>query len=353
MHQTPVQASHIIDCSANPHDLRPAVGGILERIAQVRAHLRADQALVVVLGENHGKPSNVLLAAALLGRLKDQDLPHAFGKEAPHTAPARQLHRLSEFQYSSDEIQSFLRTDQNGSIALRTLLAQMSWEDSPVSYHSLYNYCLRHDINSRFNDAAIISTNLGDILDKGDPATAQLIDKLAPSVIGEISCKNPLGMKIRNQAMVENSKAHIQDSGAAVYVQSCGLSHVFGNMRMGDDFEDSLVGRYKQNGIAVLPVFIDNGYGRIHNIPEEAQEALANGIVIRGLSTREFSVRSQGEAAFIERVADESRMDLSPFRAYAIEENDPEKKRMPTPERLALREDLLSELEDWRNDAGM
>lgn len=306
--------SGIVSCP-DPLDLRPAVERI---VGEVRNRI-ADGPVVVLMGEQHPSASHKALQQAVLGKLRDETSV-AYGVERPHDFLEWFVSEGFGFKIPPDLRGRISDADRNSCRLIAAFLAAAWPADVPVSERSVLAFCREKGISVRANDAADADL----FLDQDDPATRALIEQYAPERLGTLihSRDEALGVELRNRMIVERALAHMKESGAKVYVQQCGKGHIFGNNMTGDEFAGSLSAMFAKTGVNVLSVFpAGSGWG-FETIPAQAKEQLHQGLIIEGLSEREFHHDSPPgeEEAFLREIGRHSGLDIHIAQDEAPEE---------------------------------
>lgn len=302
----------VVDCAADPCDLRPAKEHILARIDAASRNLRDAQAIVILVGEYHMRPVSKLLQTMVLDHLgQDPDLKIACGLEYSHDGLGM-LMESSGFAVTQPAYAALAQNDKDGQRGLTTSLAALTLEDAPITNDTLLDFCRRHSISSRFNDAAVNRETLN--LDAQDPLTRAVIEQYAPPEIpaNDIPVESNVGMALRNIIMVQNIMAHIRDTGASIYVQQCGNDHVYGHRGDGCAYEHSLCAMFEQVGIVTIPVLTCDG-DDVSTVPLAAKKAFANSVTLANLSLENFRAGEDGEVTFIQKVAAHSGTQFDVF----------------------------------------
>jgi len=293
----------VIDCAANPLDLRPAVDAIMESIVRARASLRADEPLFVPITEAHSMPTHIMLQAALLKALRGEYGRDkiAFGTEQPHNALGACVDSFDV--YIPAGVGETLSTlDQNGARFLKAGLACADYNYAPVSRWSLEAFLLHQDIVTHFNDTA----RYNNALDLRDTFTQQVLKDYIPEEFDDvISAHSPYGMFLRNMFMV---RSVLQKQNALVYVQQLGSTHLLGNAE--HEYAHSVSHILMEAQKRVLPVFVKEDALGPCVIPPNALKMLRQGVVVEGLSQERFygDAPMGDEGRFVSRVVESSRM---------------------------------------------
>lgn len=311
---------------SDPCDLRPAVDGLMSRIENVSKSLREGQPLVILMGEQHNLPSHIMLQHLLLDRLRKSAASRvAVGFEEPRNLPDVILNKGFDINTRHVPPGALMAADRDGYKSLSAALALWNPDDAPLSVLSLFDFC-RQNFSSRFNDAAKVCGPSGFInrIDKKDPATSAVMTRLGMDCGGILSPISPPGLKLRNIMMAESAMTHIRESGARLYIQRCGRTHIFGDIKGGHHYQDSLTALFADAGAAVLPVFVD--------IPKfDAEQTLQTAfkapetrhtMIVKNLCDKEFmDTKSDGEAGFINELARHSGADIKIFNDRAERES--------------------------------
>jgi hypothetical protein len=291
----------ILSCAADPMDLRPALDGLE---AMIRERARRGP-VVVLLGEDHRMPTHVALPQALMTRLMGgaSPLSLACGMEYPHNF----LENILEQGYGH-AIPPALRgqiaaADGDGQKLARAFRAKVTPDFAPVTYRNLVKFCRVSGISLRFNDAAL---NNGYLDHRDEVTRAMLPTQAQKNGDDKIENAKSLGVAIRNRIIAAHIITHLRDTGAEVYIQSCGADHLFGDRRSGIEkleYNDSLSALFTAAAIDAFAVLPTGPYSKLDTIPFKAGAALKAGAVIDGLSPRKFFDDDTGEAAFLAEIS--------------------------------------------------
>jgi hypothetical protein len=338
----------IISCADDPFNLHPAVAGTLRRIEWARASLHEKQPLVVLLGEDHSAIAHKMFRLALLDGLisTGHALPFAHGCEWPHNMLGAEMNEKFGLSLTPAQKTRISASDRDGRHVLSVFLAVTDPANAPVATHTLFDFCRRRGISTRFNDVAkrkCEDTGLN-FLDTTDPVTASLIARHARGWenLDIPAAYNALGIRLRNLAIVEQAMAHIADSHAAVYVQSCGEIHRFGHAGAKLPCGDGLSRRFGKAGADVLNVLIADERNSIGDIPLEARSMLADSLIITGLNAQKFYDGNLSEADFIRKLAARSAMN---FQVFDVEDSHCA--------RPALQQMVMEKAPGWLTNAGI
>ncbi len=300
-----------VDCSANPYDLRPAVAGIVARVEQVSNHLSnigSHQKIVVIMGEDHERPSNILLQASLLKSLQEKH-QLVFGYEAEHSFLGTFLTDYlegDEYDLNTQEILMLSKLDVTGAQAIKTHLALSEDEYSQHTIKSLFYSVLQMQIPCVFSDAATCSFHL----DKKDPITRAFMGGITGHthrIASTIHTTSPKGVDIRNRVMTHLTSQFMEQHDVSLAVQQCGVAHLLG-WSPDYKFNNSLTHHFTKAGHFVIPVFLQQNDVTLDDIPEESFEALSQGVFIEGLADDIFNDESSSkkEKAFIRKMGAQS-----------------------------------------------
>lgn len=239
-----------------PFDLRPQVRQMTDAIDH-QARLRADQPLVVLIGEYHDMPSHKITQLMLLKSLLSSAGPSALAVGLEHS------HNFLEFMMRhrmNINLPPVLRgkvstADQTGQRTLKSALAYADPVMAPVATHTFLDFCLSQNIRTRFHDAAM--SEAMDYLDVTDRATEILIQKNTsgpfPRKIDPLQAE---GIRLRNIMIADRATAHIRETRVPLYVQVCGMLHLLGDRQWGMEHHDSLTARFEAAGMNVMPVIL-------------------------------------------------------------------------------------------------
>lgn len=291
-------------CDSNSRNLSPLVDQ-LEKMVRERA---SKGQVVVLLSEVHPVASNVILPQLLMERLQSSsNLKIALGIEKSHDL----LDRLTECQTDNlipnHEWGNLSAADKDGRRLVDAYLQTALTPDIdkstrgilqvalPANHRHLMEYVRDNDISIRAVDAAGSPDGKG-FLDTTSRSTSHIIEKHAPHLRGEqISGAN--GIWLRNEHAVESVKAHMEHTGADVYILPYGGAHLCGWKPQPDHgmpeelpARQSLNAIFEREGIETLTVFMSYQDKFVpHNIPDDANpEWLKKGIIVNGINPSEF-----------------------------------------------------------------
>lgn len=314
--------AQLLSCAANERDLRPAVDGIMARIAQVSAHLRTGQKLVVLVGETHSVASHRLLQMQLVARLDEQMKAQgkriAAGFELPHNFAALKIADMN-IAPLPPLMQNCFERRMGSSGLIRAFLDDNPLNEAPRSKSFLLHNIGARGISTRFNDVAIsyetIESSAGvPCLDPGDRATRDLMAAAVVSPHEAVTCESALGVKLRNDFMVANINVHMQDVNPDIYIHLAGSAHLLGDHDEGFAYEDSLHKELRDHGYGVLSVLpLEGGvvgmhYWQTSMLSRRAQEdGLPDTVIVTDMArSRFYSHEPDKEDRFIKSVMLES-----------------------------------------------
>lgn len=277
--------------SCHAYDLRPAVRAIMGAENWILKRLPAHQKLVVILGEFHENYMHALLQKAVL-EAHDKQARHyasrqfAFGIEMRHNYPEliREHMGLDRDPTMAETLSAIIR---------RNIENNTRWEMS-----SLLRTCLNLNLSVGFNDVA----HYGPVESAGkprwaeinqeEPFTRDLILRHAPGKLNIPAFRyvdenyrgsDRSGLALSNICMAERSIAHMEETGARIYVHVAGMAHALGNTKGGfHPYEESLSAQFLKRGCAVLPVLpnIEKWEG---HLPRNAEDMLAHSVTIANM----------------------------------------------------------------------
>jgi len=241
-----------IDCSADPWNIRPVINIIMAAENWLLERLLPDQKLVIVFGQAHGFHTHGLATLALLAAHQDQiatnpDRRFAFGDERSH-----------DFAKKTTGIDI---PDPHCELAMSLFNDIEMPMSSYETTRAIFGFCLDNHISVGFNDVATIQNKVIGTIDQKNAFTREIVKKYDPALLGKKIIRGlPFvgvpkeAMAISNMCMVERSLSHMERAKSRIYIQSCGLSHVFGMQTEEHDYAESLCGLYAARGVKVIPV---------------------------------------------------------------------------------------------------
>ncbi len=331
----------VISCADNPYDLRPALEGIITRVEQVRASLRKDQPLFILIGEDHGMDAHRTLPAMLMETLisskgmNSESL--ALGMEFPHSMLGSILDKCFKQPLSLLDRAKVSAKDPRGEHLLSAFLAAC---DAPVAHHTLFNFCREKNISVRAIDIPIVHGSSPKTLDSDDPTARDLIERHAPQWIGKsVAAEGQTGVDLRNLAMLEHAEIHARDAGAKIYMLQCGKGHLFEN----PSCSKTLTARFSEAGAAVLSVFMSDSLYGVDKISPRALDTLAGHVIITGMAQNKFS----GQVNFIRKLSTQSGIAVPVFETTSFGGMS------DSPARRPLRKMVEEQAPRWIAEAGI
>jgi len=256
----------------------------VERILKERAQLdregRADEPLVVVIGENHDFPSHHLHNLLVLKALNDSDETTVVGMEQRRSNVRNWLKHGKGYNENDHALHAtFDSVDADGRMSLSDQLLHGKVENAPYSQKVLQSQILEMGIPVRFTDAAFQYKPTDDghvevpILDADAPKTAQSIADCWVERGKEFDAFSPDGIWIRNHHAAAQIKEFAAEQGARIVIQMSGNAHVLGQTHSSNEKHlpghDSLARNVKDLGLPVLAVSIHNSSFRQTELPKD------------------------------------------------------------------------------------
>ena len=271
-----------IDCTANPHDLRPAIAAVMAAESALLQKLEPEQRLVVLLGEFHEFQAHKVLQKALLMEHVSQAKTHpdrsfAMGYEGAHNFKM--------------EVADINDEDPDGRIAMDLFCSGKIDVSERNGSCEVFDYCRKQNISVAFNDVAVaFNAHEVALLDQNDPFTGGLVKRHRPHLAGKKIYRESLpwassdvnGMALSNLAMVENAMAHMERTKAKIYIQLCGSNHIAGDKDDRIPFKDSLSAQFEARGFTILPVMPTFEWLK-HTIEDEAATTLEKAVKISNI----------------------------------------------------------------------
>lgn len=324
----------VLDAAGQPFNYKPSIRALTHRIKAVSQNLGQSQKLVILMAERHEHTADVFLQTSLIKEL----LPHyqgrmACGIEYPHDGLGK-LMAACGFNLHPATYPVIAARDADGQRSLLVSQAVFQREEAPVAHDSLFDFCRRHSIVTRFLDAA--KTDDSRYLDMQDQLTASIVRQYVSGYAeaGLIPCSSIVGTAVRNVAITNNAIRHMQEVSIDTYIISCGIDHVLGNAAEGVAYENSLTSLFRQMGAWVVPI-LSADQDAIASLPLRGQEAFSDLLMLTGYDqTAFFADNASGEADYWRTLGTASGVDLQPFEKGG-------------PEHKALIEKLKNEGSSW------
>ncbi|MFA7276834.1 MAG: hypothetical protein WC043_08535 [Pseudobdellovibrionaceae bacterium] len=292
--------------ASDAHDVQPAARGIFERILLTRRSLCSPQPVIVLMGEDHTKPSHKLLHQAVMALCHQHGLSVSYHFEHEHNVAARLLRSRAGVALGPVQEERFAARDVQGALALKTTMLYEPFRYATRSYENLFGFCLDEGVRTVFIDAAktpAVGLNGRKNLNLRDARTHQAAEQFLGrpcALTEEICAESPDGMAIRNQMMVAASLRDAAQNPRDVVAVHCGYHHLLGDQRDGFLYDTSLMALFSQQSDAVLAVFPQEDGCFSHHPPDaHVKGGLAKTLVARGLSQAGFMSGEEGEGAEI------------------------------------------------------
>lgn len=238
----------LFDCTVAPTDIRPIVDVVLSEQELLAINLDSTKKIVIVVGEVHNFQSHLILQMLLVREMyKRYGRGLAVGFEIPSN-----ILKLLEGGF-------FKRSPHTAADVFNTAVIRGSAE----ARKHLLKICMDLGLSWSFNDME---------------ARLQGRKVLINADIAE-----------RNLNIVKNTVRHIQRTNARVYIQTCGISHLWGVSDL-DSFKqkkrgflktkkaESLSELYRKEGFQVLPLILE------YEAKEFENEDLSDVLKVQGLA---------------------------------------------------------------------
>lgn len=319
---TESDVKRVVSCSDTPMNLRPAAEAVVE---EALALLPQGKPVVLLMGEDHSKPSTCFMLPAVLHHLSTALSSHgdandngpptiAVGFELDHDLLGKIINADCGIHLSPQEMKTVATMDRNGHRAIFGFLAFVKTRDSPVTMATTLSACRESNLSVRFNDLASTNSNIFvelPILDRNDLRTASYINRSTAQNAREVlySTCEP-GISLRNKAIVDEAMAHIRDTGARLYIQHCGNAHPLG-FRGKHGHKNSLAPLFLEAGASVLSVLTSTA-PNISWVPPNAHPLAQNSIFITHMPNDLLN----RESSFIEELARKSGITFGIHNPY-------------------------------------
>jgi hypothetical protein len=298
---------HIVDCSEDPYDLRPATEEITQQIFDLTNQGNGrSKPVIVIMGEIHTNPLHRLLQQAVMANClkENQNLSVAYHMEHEHNLLGH-IARTREGINFLPQLDSTLKHhDKNGQMLVQAVLKHEPIRYATKSAESVLGFCLDRGISVAFTDIAKrYYDERRQVFDWRDPET-QLILTMPH---GEaLNVESPQGMALRNHFMAQKTTDIIVQRKPDVVVHHCGREHVLGDTPSGFSFADSLLAKFLAKGFPTIAVFPETKADHTR-IPPEAFENTALKITVSGLANLSFGKNDPQEMACLHQCRQASR----------------------------------------------
>ncbi|MCB1538584.1 MAG: hypothetical protein H6865_05685 [Rhodospirillales bacterium] len=254
----------VVSLYPDPFDIRPAVDAIVEAFNAAASCATLQRPVILLFGESHANALHKIVQLGVLSRLKDQGLKFGFGYEYPYDLIEQVFGRVVS-EDSHPDLLSAMKRDPLG-------VAIVRWKRpfAPVTRDHLFYFCRASRIRVAFNDVSRVD----DLVVVEDPATQKVMARLFGHEPDILPVHHPLGLYARNAFMAERIMRRTRAAHPCVYIQHCGMHHVFGT-HTSEAYRQSLSYQLAAHGAAVVPVYFDEmEQPDLAEIPSEAVGAM-------------------------------------------------------------------------------
>lgn len=307
-----------VNCIENPHNIDPAVEGILKAIekGKVKAKQKG-QPLVVLMGENHSSPICYMMHIAVMSRLVQAGENIRIGHELDSAALLKRIRKtrripptksfakainkaLSHPDLWGDTVRSCMDEKNYGRFTMAVFLDTLEALGQSLDSND-------HPFFKKNGDIFLDETNFHydkNWLSAGLAWRRQVfLNNLAdhfPIFSAGVPAVSKNGMSVRNQHMTNEIVAHCREDAPEIYIQFTGRSHV-----IGDDiypYEDSMEAFLRQKDchvVSILPEILKDKLG-VEQKSLKAKDVpyfIENGLFINGLSGEQFICRDDSDPA--------------------------------------------------------
>ncbi len=330
-----------VSCADNPQDLRPALDALEAEI--IRRAPTPEKPLVVIMGEEHTMSVHHMLQQGLMARLLNtvSPLPIALGMEVPHNLLEIAAYDVLRYKRRPDMHEMLGTVDRDGRNFLRVMRAGfVRTPYAPVAFQNRMAFCQKYQVSVRGHDMAYVANHGSYCLNQKDPLTRAMVESRAPLLAGDqIDAESVRGISLRNQFMAARTIDHMRETGAAVYILTCGAYHVLG-MRAGylrPEFPstESLMACFREAGVNAMPVVTRFRWHKDCDDTEflsvEGFNTLCNqGLLIKGVSMQSHTASDPAgeELAFLREISKNSGGRIELFPPYGWLERFQERYRI-------------------------
>lgn len=304
----------------NSLDLAPADALFAQAIEEEIAQLKPDQPLVILSGEDHTHPTDIMCHIGGISHLLKMQLEQSHDPNRDFLVAHEREFNLSYgiakdlglnvpdgLKYKSDEL------DPDNKLILVFCALNITSLFSPYSSSLFFKFIGQHSIPLIFNDAARYEIGKETFLCPDAPCFKHALETynkenkaISLGDQNNINAAASTGIAIRNMVMVEKALQRAKETQTRIIFQQCGNVHVLGSKHHNSKVEHSLSFLYREAGARVLPVVC-------RPAEEERFKEFPNTLIRRGLNQKSF----QSPTTTINRVdVDKERLYLGTLSAH-------------------------------------
>ncbi len=315
MHENKLPADHInhVDCTNNPMDLRPAADAIIRRIEETIKSASNDRKVVVLMGENHRRPTHGELQRLVMQRLLNRGSKFAYAVEQPFNLLEKVATQKMGMEIPDSLKYKVHNFDPDCHAAWAASMAYRPSPDAAQTTRNLQAFCYFNAIPTCFNDAARTDNCRLDLEEERNASLASAFNLHAQD---DLYLGSKEIIAIRNRIMVERALAYAENTKTKLVIQKTGYFHLFGSPQEQDSYDHSLATQFQKAGVIVLPVFIRDDLNE--HVPKQAYNNFANTIFINGLDATVFHYMTlKNERDFLKTIHKNSGNEISLYNIAA------------------------------------
>ncbi len=287
----------------NPFDLAPVYAAYAQAIEEEFAQLEPGQILVILSGERHNNPLDVLAHIGAIDYLHKRYVEHKRSHDRRFFVAYEMASNLivTLADICEIDVPDYLKNrpealDPDNRIALDIMSSRTVSLDAPYSNNIFCNFLKKQSIPTLFNDMARFYQCGKSYLHTGDPLIKTVfleylnlnpdlydIDEMTSFLEDHMEVTHPISMGIRNLRMVKKALLSAQITQTRIIFQHCGQDHVL------DAMKNSLAFLYREAGARVLPVFSHMPFENADYFKE-----FSGALIRRGSDGARFEVGEEG-----------------------------------------------------------
>ena len=218
----------------DPYDLIAPACTIHDRILAMKRE-RPHQKIVVLMGEYHDQPSQVLLPNIVQHLCNSSHLKTGIALEVPHNFHNILTKCLYNYNLDTDQTSYLNEQDPSQNMARKGLISNhknMTFRGEILAHRLLH--LLNHPATFAFVDLPfLIGKRINDILDISDPYTKQILESMPVFQKEGVKINSKDGLTARNYGMFGLTKQFQERTQADVTLVQTGQLHVHGSAHRG------------------------------------------------------------------------------------------------------------------------
>jgi len=236
------------DAAAILQSATRAVEAILARRQALDRNGMKDKPLVILGGEFHNLPSNILHHMLVIKELRKHEPSLAMTDEMEHNALGSIFADKASVKVSRRIRNKVTKLDKSGALGLKSMLAWFNLQDSHHANMTFFNFLLKNNIPVAFTDAALRKGNL----DRRDQSTDASIRACFDDAASKIDFTQREGLKVRNHHMAAKIAEYARKNQPRIIFHRCGNGHVSGDKADDCIGAETITTGLKNRGIPVF-----------------------------------------------------------------------------------------------------